>query len=167
MFLWMCCEVWLLSGYRRKFISQGSVWLSLLCQVIKDAGFGHNVFLSLSCFHWMLCSLCHSAISLSLVWGAAPSGEPNAQLLLFHVVLWLFSAKHRGKHCKEEQGFGEIFCCWLKAIEDCSGKSWIVVARGWGRFQEAENLIKTFNMHKILGSGLRFKVSVAEQLAYI
>lgn len=32
----MCCEVWLLSGCRKKLSSHSSLWSSLLCQVIKE-----------------------------------------------------------------------------------------------------------------------------------
>lgn len=113
-FLWMCCEVWLLSGCRRKLISQGSVWLSLLYQVIKDKGFVRTFscpfLLLIECFSL---PFCHK--SMSLVWAAVSSGEPNVQRFLFHVGLCLFSVKHRGKHCKKVQGFGEVFSCLLKS----------------------------------------------------
>lgn len=63
MLLWICCEVWLLSGYRRKLISQGSVWLSLLSQVIKDESFIRMFSCSFLLYIvWVLCSLRHSAI---------------------------------------------------------------------------------------------------------
>lgn len=68
------------------------------------------------------------------------------------------------RRSRDLEMFSAVF--W-KAIEDSNGKIWIVVAHGWGRFQEAKNLIETFNMHKNLGSGLWYKFTVTEQLANI
>lgn len=74
MFIWMCCELLLLSGCRGKLIS---VWFVVTLWSHERWSFCKNIFLSFPSFHCIFCSFCHSAIrkSMSLVWAAVPSGE--------------------------------------------------------------------------------------------